>query len=81
METFDHLVAVDAGAPFRLMQAAADRLSDDGRIVNISSGVTSTALAGRALYSGVKAFIDQRRFSSARGWRRGGPVARRPFLR
>jgi NAD(P)-dependent dehydrogenase (short-subunit alcohol dehydrogenase family) len=27
--------------------------------VNISSGVTSTALAGIALYSGVKAFLDQ----------------------
>ena len=28
-------------------------------MVNISSGVTSTALAGIALYSGVKAFLDQ----------------------
>jgi 3-oxoacyl-[acyl-carrier protein] reductase len=28
-------------------------------VVNISSGVTSTALAGIALYSGAKAFLDQ----------------------
>jgi 3-oxoacyl-[acyl-carrier protein] reductase len=28
-------------------------------VVNISSGVTSTALAGIALYSAVKAFLDQ----------------------
>jgi 3-oxoacyl-[acyl-carrier protein] reductase len=56
---FDRLVAVDARAPFLMMQAAAGRLADGGRVVNISSGVTSTALAGIALYSGVKAFLDQ----------------------
>jgi 3-oxoacyl-[acyl-carrier protein] reductase len=56
---FDRLVAVDARAPFLMMQAAAGRLADGGRVVNISSGVTSTALAGIGLYSGVKAFLDQ----------------------
>jgi 3-oxoacyl-[acyl-carrier protein] reductase len=59
LEDFDRLVAVNARAPFLMMQAAADRLADGGRVVNISSGVTSTALAGIALYSGVKAFLDQ----------------------
>jgi 3-oxoacyl-[acyl-carrier protein] reductase len=59
LEDFDRLVAVDARAPFLMMQAAADTLTDGGRVVNISSGVTSTALAGIALYSGVKAFLDQ----------------------
>jgi len=58
-EDFDRLIAVDARAPFLMMRAAADRLTDGGRIVNISSGVTSTALAGIALYSGAKAFVDQ----------------------
>ena len=56
---FDRLVAVNARAPFLMMQAAADQLSDGGRVVNISSGVTATALAGIGLYSGVKAFLDQ----------------------
>jgi 3-oxoacyl-[acyl-carrier protein] reductase len=56
---FDRLMAVDARAPFLMMQAAADRLTDGGRVVNISSGVTATALAGIALYSGAKAFLDQ----------------------
>ena len=56
---FDRLVAVNARGPFLMMQATAGRLADDGRIVNISSGVTSTALAGIGLYSGVKAFLDQ----------------------
>jgi 3-oxoacyl-[acyl-carrier protein] reductase len=58
-EDFDRLVAVDARAPFLMMQAAANRLADGGRVVNISSGVTSTALAGIALYSGAKAFLEQ----------------------
>jgi 3-oxoacyl-[acyl-carrier protein] reductase len=55
----DRLMAVNARAPFLMMQAAAGTLADGGRIVNISSGVTSTAVAGIALYSGVKAFLDQ----------------------
>jgi 3-oxoacyl-[acyl-carrier protein] reductase len=59
VEDFDRLVAVDARAPFLMMRAAANRLADGGRVVNISSGVTSTALAGIALYSGVKAFLEQ----------------------
>jgi 3-oxoacyl-[acyl-carrier protein] reductase len=59
VEDFDRLLAVDARAPFLLMQACAETLSEGGRIVNISSAVTSTALAGGSLYSGAKAFIDQ----------------------
>jgi 3-oxoacyl-[acyl-carrier protein] reductase len=49
---FDRLVAVNARGPFLMMQATAAWLADGGRIVNISSGVTSTALAGIGLYSG-----------------------------
>jgi 3-oxoacyl-[acyl-carrier protein] reductase len=56
---FDRLVAVDARAPFLMMRAAADKLADGGRVVNVSSGVTATAVAGIALYSGAKAFLDQ----------------------
>lgn len=56
---FDRLIAVDARAPFLMMQAAATTLADGGRVVNISSGVTATAVAGISVYSGVKAFIDQ----------------------
>jgi 3-oxoacyl-[acyl-carrier protein] reductase len=58
-DQFELLIAVNARAPFLLMQAAAQMLSDGGRIINVSSAVTSTALAGSALYSGVKAFLDQ----------------------
>jgi len=59
VEDFDRLVAVDARAPFLMMRAASGALADGGRVVNISSGVTSTAVAGIALYSGAKAFLDQ----------------------
>jgi 3-oxoacyl-[acyl-carrier protein] reductase len=59
VEDFDRLVAVNGRAAFLMMQAAADKVNDGGRVVNISSGVTSTALPGLALYSGVKAFLDQ----------------------
>jgi 3-oxoacyl-[acyl-carrier protein] reductase len=59
VEDFDRLVAVNARGPFLMMRAAAERLADGGRVVNISSGVTSTAVAGIALYSGGKAFLDQ----------------------
>jgi 3-oxoacyl-[acyl-carrier protein] reductase len=55
----DLLFAVDARAPLLLMRAAAEKMADGGRIVNISSGVTAIALPGQALYSGVKAFLDQ----------------------
>ena len=59
VEDFDRLIAVNTRAPFLLTGAAASVLSDGGRIINISSAVTSTALAGGSLYSGSKAFIDQ----------------------
>ncbi len=58
-EDFDRVVAVDARAPFLMMAAAAGTLADGGRVINISSGVTGTALAGIALYSAAKAFLEQ----------------------
>jgi 3-oxoacyl-[acyl-carrier protein] reductase len=56
---FDRLVAVNARGPFLMMQAVAGLLADGGRIVNVSSAVTSTALPGSSLYAGTKAFLDQ----------------------
>ncbi|MBV9794801.1 MAG: SDR family oxidoreductase [Actinobacteria bacterium] len=56
---FDRLVAVNARAPFLVMQAAAGHLADGGRVVNISSAVTSTPLPGSGLYAATKAFLEQ----------------------
>lgn len=58
-ESFDRIIAIDVRAPFLLMKEAACALSDGGRVINIASGVTSSALPGSSLYSGAKAFIDQ----------------------
>jgi 3-oxoacyl-[acyl-carrier protein] reductase len=58
-ESFDRIVAVDVRAPFLLMKEAAGVLSDGGRVINIASGVTSSAVPGSSLYAGAKAFIDQ----------------------
>jgi len=48
VEDFDRLVAVDARAPFLMMQAVAGTLADGRRVVNISSGVTATPPAASA---------------------------------
>jgi 3-oxoacyl-[acyl-carrier protein] reductase len=58
-ESFDRIIAVDVRAPFLLMKEAAGTLSDGGRVINIASGVTSSAVPGSSLYSGAKAFINQ----------------------
>jgi 3-oxoacyl-[acyl-carrier protein] reductase len=59
-ESFDRIVAIDVRAPYLLMkEAAGGALSDGGRVINIASGVTSSAVPGSSLYSGAKAFIDQ----------------------
>ena len=59
VDEFDRLVAVNARAPFLMMKAVADILAEGGRVVNVSSAVTSTAVVGLSLYSAVKAFVDQ----------------------
>lgn len=58
-KAFDRLVAVDARAPFLLLGAAVGALADGGRVITISSALTSTALAGLSLYSMAKAFVEQ----------------------
>jgi 3-oxoacyl-[acyl-carrier protein] reductase len=55
----DHVLAVNVRAPYLVMQAAADKLADGGRIINISSGVTGVAIPGSSLYSAAKAFLEQ----------------------
>lgn len=59
LDDVDRLLAVNARAPFLMVQAAADKLAEGGRIVNLSSGVTSMPMPNTALYGGVKAFVDQ----------------------
>ncbi|SEF85898.1 NAD(P)-dependent dehydrogenase, short-chain alcohol dehydrogenase family [Actinacidiphila yanglinensis] len=56
---FDRLLAVNTRAPFFLTRAALPRMRDGGRIVNISTGLTRTAVLHDLIaYSMSKAALD-----------------------
>jgi 3-oxoacyl-[acyl-carrier protein] reductase len=55
---FDEVMAVDAKAPFFLMQNAISRMPDGGRIINISSQTSLIAFPGVAAYSMAKGALD-----------------------
>jgi NAD(P)-dependent dehydrogenase (short-subunit alcohol dehydrogenase family) len=55
VEMFDHIVAVNARAPFFVLQAAATRLRDGGRVVTISSAFGARPSAAAPVYSMAKA--------------------------
>jgi 3-oxoacyl-[acyl-carrier protein] reductase len=57
-EWFDRLVAVNARAPFFLVQQGLSRLRDRGRIVNIGSGVTRIAFPQDTAYSMTKGALN-----------------------
>ncbi|NLU68561.1 SDR family oxidoreductase [Streptomyces sp. HNM0574] len=58
-EQFDRLFAVNARAPFFLVQRAVDNIPDGGRIVNISSGLTRFANPQEVAYAMTKGAVDQ----------------------
>jgi NAD(P)-dependent dehydrogenase (short-subunit alcohol dehydrogenase family) len=57
-ETFDEVMAVDAKAPFFIIQAALPRMPDGGRIINISSQTSLIGFPGVAAYSMAKGALD-----------------------
>lgn len=56
---FDEVFAVDAKAPFFILQAALSRMPDGGRIINISSQTSLIGFPGVAAYSMAKAALDR----------------------
>ncbi|MFF7021112.1 SDR family oxidoreductase [Streptomyces klenkii] len=58
-EQFDRLFAVNAKAPFFLIQRALKNLPDGGRIVNISSGLTRVANPEEIAYAMTKGAVEQ----------------------
>lgn len=56
---FDAIVALNAKGPYFAMQAAARVLSDGGRIVNISTGLTHLKFPGATAHLGSKATLEQ----------------------
>ncbi|MCF3177228.1 SDR family oxidoreductase [Streptomyces sioyaensis] len=57
-EEFDRTVAVNIRAPFFLVQHGLRRMRDGGRIINVSSAVTSTAHPSQIAYSVSKGGVD-----------------------
>ncbi|MGX2996153.1 SDR family oxidoreductase [Streptomyces sp. JNUCC 64] len=57
-ETYDRVFAVNAKAPFFVVQKGLSRLRDGGRIVNISSGVTKVAFPGMTAYAAAKGAVE-----------------------
>lgn len=55
---FDRILQVDLRAPFFLIQGALTRLSDGGRIVNISSMSVRAAFPAMAAYAPAKAGLE-----------------------
>jgi len=56
---YDRLMAVNARAPFFLMQCAQAVLPDGGRVINVSSIATSLSAPGAAVYAGSKAALER----------------------
>ncbi len=59
-ETFDKIIAVYSRAPFFIVQSAAGRLRDGGRVINISTGLTKrpSPQAPLPVYIMAKAGLD-----------------------
>jgi 3-oxoacyl-[acyl-carrier protein] reductase len=57
-DAFDELFAVNVKAPFFLVQQSLSRLRDQGRIINISSGVTRIAYPQMMAYTLTKGAIN-----------------------
>lgn len=57
-EQFDRLVAVNAKAPFFLIQRALPMMPDGGRIINISSGLTRFANPQEIAYAMTKGAVE-----------------------
>jgi NAD(P)-dependent dehydrogenase (short-subunit alcohol dehydrogenase family) len=57
-ETFDQIMAVHARAPFFVTQAAAGRLRNGGRVINMSSGWSTRPSKMAPVYSMAKAALN-----------------------
>jgi 3-oxoacyl-[acyl-carrier protein] reductase len=65
-EVFDEVFAVNAKAQFFVLQRALGLLSDGGRIINISSGITRFSNPQEVVYGMSKGAVEQLTFHLAR---------------
>jgi NAD(P)-dependent dehydrogenase (short-subunit alcohol dehydrogenase family) len=57
-EDFERSFAINARAPFHLMRAAAQRMRDGGRIVNIGTSVLACSFAFYSVYAASKSALE-----------------------
>jgi len=55
---FDEIMTINFKAPFFLIQALADRIRDNGRIINISTGFTRIAAPTHPAYAASKGALE-----------------------
>lgn len=55
---FDELMTINLKAPFFLIQAVADHIRDNGRIINVSTGFTRVAAPGHPAYAASKGALE-----------------------
>ncbi|MGW7334921.1 SDR family oxidoreductase [Streptomyces sp. NPDC054808] len=55
---YDKVFAVNAKAPFFIVQKGLERLRDGGRIINVSSGVTKVAFPDMTSYAASKGAVE-----------------------
>ncbi len=58
MEEYDRFFGINARGTFMMCRAAARQVRDQGRIINISTGLTSSSAWGMALYVGSKLAVE-----------------------
>jgi NAD(P)-dependent dehydrogenase (short-subunit alcohol dehydrogenase family) len=57
-QDFERAFAINARAPFLLMRAAASRMSDGGRIVNIGTSILGCSFPFYSVYAASKASLE-----------------------
>lgn len=65
-EDFDRTVAVNFKGSFLVLKKAAQKVTDNGRIINISTGNTRVTMPFIGVYAGTKAAVEQMGFSLAK---------------
>ncbi len=57
-EDFDRVMLINTKGPYLVMREAANRISEDGRIVNIATTLSLTARPGFGIYAASKAAVE-----------------------
>ena len=57
-EEYEHIFGINTKGTFFMCREAARRIEDNGRIINISSGITISSMSGTALYTASKLAIE-----------------------